>query len=209
MARTLENPDGYAPVDLKLKSGCKYVVANTVLYGHYKVTYGQDDVKIDVDHMSLGKNGLIVYGIDVHTLIVLFYVVVLSVYSWDIDVVWCKCSEFKESRVTSLSYKGRCLGKDCVWRSEPRGPWIRLTGNLGLDDRDHDGSKWASTWMAFGGNTRDLSSFEEETDEITDFYQIHEEISFLKHGDDVASIKRRRRDPSSDDVRDLVTASEI
>ncbi|GJT73431.1 hypothetical protein Tco_1032717 [Tanacetum coccineum] len=28
-----------------------------------------------------------------------------------------------------------------------------------------------STWMAFGGNTRDLGSFEEETDKITDLHQ--------------------------------------
>ncbi|GKA16137.1 hypothetical protein Tco_0695884 [Tanacetum coccineum] len=33
-----------------------------------------------------------------------------------------------------------------------------------------------STWMAFGGNTRDLGSFGEETDEITDLHQILEEI---------------------------------
>ncbi|GJW66964.1 hypothetical protein Tco_0121388 [Tanacetum coccineum] len=64
-----------------------------------------------------------------------------------------------------------------------------------------------STWMAFGGNTRDLGSFGEETDEITDLHQIHEEILFSERGDGVAGIKRRRRDPSSDDVRDLVTAS--
>ncbi|GKE70967.1 hypothetical protein Tco_1529039, partial [Tanacetum coccineum] len=66
-----------------------------------------------------------------------------------------------------------------------------------------------STWMAFGGNTRDLGSFGEETDEITYLHQIHEEILFSERGDDVASIKQRRRDPFSDDVRDLVTASEI
>ncbi|GJV88971.1 hypothetical protein Tco_1532909 [Tanacetum coccineum] len=62
------------------------------------------------------------------------------------------------------------------------------------------------TWMAFGGNTRDLSSFGEETDEITDLHQIQEEILFSERGDGVADIKRRRRDPSSDDVKDLVTA---
>ncbi|GKG08059.1 hypothetical protein Tco_0333891, partial [Tanacetum coccineum] len=28
-----------------------------------------------------------------------------------------------------------------------------------------------NTWMAFGGNTRDLGSFGEETDEITDLHQ--------------------------------------
>ncbi|GJX64759.1 hypothetical protein Tco_0299102 [Tanacetum coccineum] len=64
-----------------------------------------------------------------------------------------------------------------------------------------------STWMAFGGNTRDLGSFGEETDEITDLHQIHEEILFSERGDGVAGIKQRRRDPSSDGVRDLVTAS--
>ncbi|GJU67956.1 hypothetical protein Tco_1254215 [Tanacetum coccineum] len=63
------------------------------------------------------------------------------------------------------------------------------------------------TWMAFEGNTRDLGSFGEETDEITDLHQIHEEILFLERGDGVAGIKRRRRDPSSDGVRYLVTAS--
>ncbi|GJR28765.1 hypothetical protein Tco_1104997 [Tanacetum coccineum] len=64
-----------------------------------------------------------------------------------------------------------------------------------------------STWMAFGGNTRDLGSFGEETDKITDLHQILEEVLLTKRGDGVAGIKRRRRDPSSDGVRDLVTAS--
>ncbi|GKA03298.1 hypothetical protein Tco_0676079 [Tanacetum coccineum] len=64
-----------------------------------------------------------------------------------------------------------------------------------------------STWIAFGGNTLELGSFGEETDEITDVHQIHEEILFSKRGDGVAGIKRRRCDPSSDSVIDLVTAS--
>nr|GEZ84113.1 hypothetical protein [Tanacetum cinerariifolium] len=59
--------------------------------------------------------------------------------------------------------------------------------------------------MEFGGNIRNLGSFREEIDEIIDLHQIHEEILFLEHGNGVAGIKRRRRDPSSDDVRDLVT----
>ncbi|GJQ92474.1 hypothetical protein Tco_0003613 [Tanacetum coccineum] len=58
-----------------------------------------------------------------------------------------------------------------------------------------------STWMAFGGNTRDLGSFGEETDEITDLHQILEEILLTGRGDGVAGMKRRRRDLSSDDVR--------
>ncbi|GJW00518.1 retrovirus-related pol polyprotein from transposon TNT 1-94 [Tanacetum coccineum] len=61
--------------------------------------------------------------------------------------------------------------------------------------------------MTFGGNTHDLGLFGEETEEITDLYQIHEEILFSKCEDGVTGIKRRRYDPSSDGVKDLVTAS--
>ncbi|GJX93498.1 hypothetical protein Tco_0348084 [Tanacetum coccineum] len=64
-----------------------------------------------------------------------------------------------------------------------------------------------STWMAFGGNARDLGSFGEETDMITDLHQIHEEVLFTESGDGVAGIKRRRRDLSSNGVRDLATTS--
>nr|GEW33939.1 hypothetical protein [Tanacetum cinerariifolium] len=64
-----------------------------------------------------------------------------------------------------------------------------------------------STWVAFGGNTRDFGSFEEETDKITDLHQIYEEVLFTERGDGVTGIKRHRRDLSSDSVRDLVTAS--
>ncbi|GKF03728.1 hypothetical protein Tco_0030651 [Tanacetum coccineum] len=63
------------------------------------------------------------------------------------------------------------------------------------------------TWMAFGGNTRDLDSFGEETDEITDLHQILEEVLLTERRDGVAGIKRHRRDPSSNDVRDLVMSS--
>ncbi|GKD27990.1 hypothetical protein Tco_1234204 [Tanacetum coccineum] len=51
-----------------------------------------------------------------------------------------------------------------------------------------------STWMAFRGNTRDLGSFREEMDEITDLHQILEEVLLTEHGDGIASIKRCRRD---------------
>ncbi|GKE20637.1 hypothetical protein Tco_1432149 [Tanacetum coccineum] len=64
-----------------------------------------------------------------------------------------------------------------------------------------------STWMIFGGNTRDLGSFGEETDEITDLHQNLEEVLLIERGDGVTGIKRRCRDPSSDGIRDLVTAS--
>ncbi|GKC15402.1 hypothetical protein Tco_1012184, partial [Tanacetum coccineum] len=64
-----------------------------------------------------------------------------------------------------------------------------------------------STWMAFGGNTRDLGSFGEETDKITDLHQILKEILLTKRGDGVVGIKRRRRDLSGDSVWILATAS--
>ncbi|GJV44955.1 hypothetical protein Tco_1429491 [Tanacetum coccineum] len=64
-----------------------------------------------------------------------------------------------------------------------------------------------STWMTFGGNTRDLGSFGEETDKITDLHQIHEEVLFTERKDGVVGIKRRRRDVSSDGVRDLAIVS--
>ncbi|GJS32433.1 ribonuclease H-like domain-containing protein [Tanacetum coccineum] len=64
-----------------------------------------------------------------------------------------------------------------------------------------------STWMAFRGNTRDLGSFGEETDEITDLHQNLEEVLLTKRRDGVAGIKRRRPNLSSDGVKDLMTAS--
>ncbi|GJX50089.1 hypothetical protein Tco_0276934 [Tanacetum coccineum] len=64
-----------------------------------------------------------------------------------------------------------------------------------------------STWMAFGGNTRDLGSFGEETDKITDLHQIHAEALFTERGDSVTCIKGCRCDLSSDGFRDLATTS--
>ncbi|GJZ48922.1 hypothetical protein Tco_0603112 [Tanacetum coccineum] len=64
-----------------------------------------------------------------------------------------------------------------------------------------------SFYTLFRGNTRDLGSIGEETDKITNPHQIHEEVLFTERGDGVIGIKRRRRDLSSDGVRDLVTAS--
>ncbi|GJY23396.1 retrovirus-related pol polyprotein from transposon TNT 1-94 [Tanacetum coccineum] len=63
--------------------------------------------------------------------------------------------------------------------------------------------------MAFGGNKRDLGSFREETDKITDLHQIHEEVLFTERGDSVACIKRRRRDLSSDGVRHSCTGHQV
>ncbi|GKB56186.1 hypothetical protein Tco_0912372 [Tanacetum coccineum] len=76
-----------------------------------------------------------------------------------------------------------------------------------LEDKQIPSVGVFSTWMVFGGNTHDLGSFGEETDKITDLHQIYEEILFTDHGDGIAGIKRRCRDLSSDDVRDLAMAS--
>ncbi|GKF96897.1 hypothetical protein Tco_0292718, partial [Tanacetum coccineum] len=64
-----------------------------------------------------------------------------------------------------------------------------------------------SSWMTFGGNTRDLNSFREETDKITDLHQILEEVLLTERRDGVASIKRRRRDLFCDGVWKLGTES--
>ncbi|GKF71758.1 hypothetical protein Tco_0207872, partial [Tanacetum coccineum] len=65
-----------------------------------------------------------------------------------------------------------------------------------------------STWMAFGGNTHDLGSFGEETDEITYLHQDSPRIIFSERGDGVTSTKRRRCDLFGDGDRDLATASQ-
>ncbi|GJT27779.1 hypothetical protein Tco_0178168 [Tanacetum coccineum] len=64
-----------------------------------------------------------------------------------------------------------------------------------------------STWMAFGGNTRDLGSFGEETDKITDLHQILWRFIHTVRGDGVIGIKRRRRDLYGDGVRNFTKAS--
>ncbi|GJV46241.1 hypothetical protein Tco_1430777 [Tanacetum coccineum] len=64
-----------------------------------------------------------------------------------------------------------------------------------------------STWMAFGGNTRDFSSFREEMDKITTLHQKSRRIVHTERGDGVAIIKRQRQDLYCDDVRDPATAS--
>nr|GEV00617.1 hypothetical protein [Tanacetum cinerariifolium] len=63
------------------------------------------------------------------------------------------------------------------------------------------------TWMAFGENTRDLGSFIEETDEITDLPQTLEEVLLTECRDVVASIKRRHHDLFSNGVWNLEMAS--
>ncbi|GJZ13714.1 hypothetical protein Tco_0548944 [Tanacetum coccineum] len=64
-----------------------------------------------------------------------------------------------------------------------------------------------STWMVFGGNTRNLGSFGEETDKTTTLHHLSRRIVHTKRGDGVTSIKRHRHDLSSDGVVDFVTAS--
>ncbi|GJR20822.1 hypothetical protein Tco_0969349 [Tanacetum coccineum] len=56
------------------------------------------------------------------------------------------------------------------------------------------GDEVFSTWMELEGNTRNLGSFGEETDKITNLHQISSRIVFTERGDGVAGIKRRRHD---------------
>ncbi|GJS30213.1 hypothetical protein Tco_0490833 [Tanacetum coccineum] len=62
----------------------------------------------------------------------------------------------------------------------------------------HDGV--FSIWKAFGGNTRDLGSFGEETDKITNQHQDSSRFKVLEPGDGVTIYTRRRHTSSSDGV---------
>ncbi|GJX13579.1 hypothetical protein Tco_0205337 [Tanacetum coccineum] len=57
-----------------------------------------------------------------------------------------------------------------------------------------------SVWKAFGGNTRDLGSFGEETDKITNQHQDSSRFKVSKPGDGVTIYTRRRHTSSSDGV---------
>ncbi|GJS98300.1 hypothetical protein Tco_0819470 [Tanacetum coccineum] len=84
--------------------------------------------------------------------------------------------------------------------------WDKIENPLSPNLIEH-GDEVFSTWMAFGGNTRDLGSFGEEIDEITDLHQILEEVLLTERGGGVASIKRRHHDLFNDGVWNLETAS--
>ncbi|GJR44363.1 hypothetical protein Tco_1312466 [Tanacetum coccineum] len=125
---------------------------------------------------------------------------------------------FKKLNIGLLEETDHIFGLADGTKSYPKDPETRLlvgrgflaTANAVIDcrmDKITVGEGITSTWMTFGGNTRDLGSFGEETDKITDLHQIHEEVLFTERGDGVACIKRRRRDLSNDGVRDLATAS--
>ncbi|GJV57752.1 hypothetical protein Tco_1458757, partial [Tanacetum coccineum] len=66
-------------------------------------------------------------------------------------------------------------------------------------------------FLAFGLHLEEIhvtwGSFREEADKITDLHKIHEELLFTERGDGITCIKRRRRDLTSDGIRDLATAS--
>ncbi|GJR26822.1 retrovirus-related pol polyprotein from transposon TNT 1-94 [Tanacetum coccineum] len=72
--------------------------------------------------------------------------------------------------------------------------------------KEDDGDVF-STWMAFGGNTRDLGSFGEETDKTTDLHQNLLKNDAYRQWRRHTSINRHRRDLSSDGVEDLTMAS--
>nr|GEW51174.1 RNA-directed DNA polymerase, eukaryota [Tanacetum cinerariifolium] len=76
-----------------------------------------------------------------------------------------------------------------------------------LEDKQIPIVKDFRTWIAFGGNTRDLGSFGEETDKITTLHQESRRIVQTTRGDGVAIIKRRRQDFHRGGVRDPSTAS--
>ncbi|GJZ49402.1 hypothetical protein Tco_0603592 [Tanacetum coccineum] len=76
---------------------------------------------------------------------------------------------------------------------------VNLGDKRGTDTPINPYRRVFSTWMKFGGNTRDLSSFEEETNKTTTLHHILEEVVHTECGDDVASFKRWRQDDQFED----------
>ncbi|GJY43250.1 hypothetical protein Tco_0431463 [Tanacetum coccineum] len=71
----------------------------------------------------------------------------------------------------------------------------------GIKSDFHDNTlRVFSIWKAFGGNTRDLGSFGEETDKITNQHQDSRRFVLTEPGDGVTSSTRHRHNPYSDDV---------
>ncbi|GKB78929.1 hypothetical protein Tco_0945824 [Tanacetum coccineum] len=75
-----------------------------------------------------------------------------------------------------------------------------------LEDYSQTENGVKCTWMAFGGNTRDLGSFREETDETTTLHQSRRRNGHTNTGDGV-TILVTRSVYQSDDVRNLMMAS--
>ncbi|GKA03368.1 hypothetical protein Tco_0676149 [Tanacetum coccineum] len=122
-------------------------------------------------------------------------------YDFHINLFFCH----KVLGVSVLSFKGdKVLQEVSTLRF-----WFKEGYLVVKFDRFEQGfhQRRFSTWMAFGGNTHDLGSFGEETNEITDLHQILEEVLLTKRRDGVASIKRRHRDLFIDDVWNLEMAS--
>ncbi|GJZ34765.1 hypothetical protein Tco_0580582 [Tanacetum coccineum] len=63
--------------------------------------------------------------------------------------------------------------------------------------------------MEFGGNTRDMGSFREETDKIMDLHQDSPRSIVLRAWDGIAGIMRHRHDLSGDGVWILAKASQL
>ncbi|GJU43985.1 zinc finger, CCHC-type containing protein [Tanacetum coccineum] len=117
-----------------------------------------------------------------------------------------KGKNFKGKHPTLVIVKGRLDDKGKV-----------TFGTIGIHGSIYFAEEWGrkvksiASFLALGWHLEGIhvtwGSFGEETDEITDLHQILEEILLTERGNGIASIKRRRHDPSSNGVRDLVTAS--
>ncbi|GJU33622.1 copia-type polyprotein [Tanacetum coccineum] len=157
-----------------------------------------DDMKSTPDHVILWYGAAVTWSSKKQSIVALS-----SIEAEYVAAISCACQvhflrDLVSDSVIELEHYGtKEQVADIFTKPLHRKVFVKLRDQLGV----------FSTWMAFGGNTRDLGSFGEETDKITDLHQILEEVLLTERRDDVAGIKRRSRDPSSDGVRDLVTAS--
>ncbi|GKC84268.1 hypothetical protein Tco_1139985 [Tanacetum coccineum] len=207
------------PSNLKISCmiGCKFIAnahidldlpMNVMSLAYYNTIRSQG-----YEHRGLNFLGI---GMDMHVFIGnMSYLILdrekgLITFTDEIREVTFK-TPYKDPKMDDLTSEGHDLLSSRVLLSDDE---VRRGCESVLDlenrfykDIDKLGPSLMSTWMTFGGNTRNLGSFRKETDKITDLHQIHEEVLFIERGDGITGIKRRHCDLSSDGFKDLVTAS--
>ncbi|GJS80654.1 putative reverse transcriptase domain-containing protein [Tanacetum coccineum] len=149
-----------------------------------------------------------------------------------IEIMDREVKRLKQSRIPIVKVRWNSRrGPEFTWEHEDQmqkkyphlftnsAPVAELSRNVTPPDAKSDGTLFGGVtttclplrlFLALQWNlkeTRNLGSFGEETDEITDLHQILEEVLLTEREDGVTSIKRRRRDLFSDDVWNLETAS--
>nr|GEV91421.1 hypothetical protein [Tanacetum cinerariifolium] len=106
-------------------------------------------------------------------------------YTYLKEIILCR-ADYKEYKISKSNFKNLHPNDfEDRYMLHLYGKLNHLSGA----DKVHPFNAVFSTWMAFGGNTRNLGSFREETDKITYLHQIHEEVLFIERGDGIAGYR--------------------